>query len=93
MPRDISDLLSDALALPLEQRARLITSLIASLEVDEETASPAEIEAAWKAEIERREAELEAHPGLAIPSETVFAEAERQLQDIRTARDRRKRPA
>jgi putative addiction module component (TIGR02574 family) len=90
MPDDISDLLSDALALPLEQRARLITSLIASLEMEDETASPPEIEAAWKAEIERRDAELESDPDLAIPSDAVFAEAERQLQDIRALR---KRPA
>ena len=90
MPPDISQLLSDALALPIEQRARLITSLIASLEVDDDTASPAELESAWKAEVERREAELKTNPELAIPSEGVFKEAERQLQDIRSLR---KRPA
>jgi len=90
MPRDLSQLLSDALALPIEQRARLITSLIASLEVDDDTASPAELESAWKAEIERREAELDTSPELAIPSDAVFEEAERQLQDIRSLR---KRPA
>ena len=90
MTRDISELLSDALALPLEQRARLITSLISSLEIEEDSASPAEVESAWKVEVERREAELEKNPSLAIPSEDVFAEAERQLQDIRALR---KRPA
>ena len=90
MPRDISDLLADALALPIDQRARLISSLIASLEVEDDTASPAEIESAWKAEVERRDAELESNPGLAISSENVFAEAERQLQDLRALR---KRPA
>lgn len=90
MAREISELLSDALALPIEQRARLITSLIASLEVDDDTPSPAELESAWKVEIERREAELETDPQLAIPSQAVFAEAERQLQEIRALR---KRPA
>ena len=90
MPRDMSELLVDALALPLNQRARLITSLIASLEVEDKTASPAELESAWMAEVESRDAELEATPGLAVPSDTVFAEAERQLEDIRALR---KRPA
>jgi putative addiction module component (TIGR02574 family) len=90
MPRDISDLLSAALALPADQRGQLITALIDSLDSEEEMVSPAEVEAAWKAEVERREAELDANPTSAVPAEAVFAEARRQLEEIRAAR---KRPA
>ena len=62
MPRDISDLLSAALALPADQRGQLITALIDSLDSEEEMSSPSEVEAAWKAEVERREAELDVNP-------------------------------
>jgi putative addiction module component (TIGR02574 family) len=93
MAKDTSDLLSEALALPDEQRARLARQLIDSLEVNDEESSAAEVEAAWEGEIERRVAELDADPTLVTPAAEVFAEAERQLQEIRTARERRKRPA
>ena len=93
MSRDTSELLSEALALPDDQRARLARALIDSLEVDQEDVSASEVEAAWKAEIEQRETELDANPALVISAEEVFAEAERQLQEIRSVRELRKRPA
>jgi putative addiction module component (TIGR02574 family) len=52
-----TDLLNLALTLPRKERASLARELIASL--DEPFDDPAEVEAAWKAEIERRVAEIE----------------------------------
>ena len=47
------DVLREALALPLDERADVAAELLASL--DEAAAEqPAEVEAAWAAEIERR---------------------------------------
>ena len=82
MPRDISDLLCDALMPHAEQRAHLITSLIASHDA-EVAVSPAELESAWTLEIEKRDAELESAPGVAIPAEAVFVEAVRVLEEVR----------
>jgi putative addiction module component (TIGR02574 family) len=94
MPRELSELLTEALALANEERAQLARALIDSLEADDSvSANAAEIEAAWHAEIERRESELESDPTLAIPAEQVFLEAERRLQEIRKARELRRRPA
>lgn len=92
MPRDAEALLADALALPGEERSRLVRALIDSLEVDDEDGtSPAEIEAAWRAEIEKREDEAERDPALLVPAERVFAEAERRLEEIRATRESRGR--
>jgi putative addiction module component (TIGR02574 family) len=84
----------EALALTNEQRAQLARTLIDSLEADDSvSANAGEIEGAWHAEVERRDSELESDPTLAIPAEQVFAEAERRLQDIRKARELRRRQA
>lgn len=48
----VRDLLRDALALPVEERADLASELLASLEGPAD--DPGEVEAAWAAEIERR---------------------------------------
>jgi putative addiction module component (TIGR02574 family) len=47
------DVLREALALPLEERADVAAELLASLD-DAEAERPADVEAAWAAEIERR---------------------------------------
>jgi putative addiction module component (TIGR02574 family) len=93
MKRDATDLLTDALSLPERERARLARALIDSLEAEgqEDTASPAEIEAAWRSEIEVREQEIERDPTRLVPAEQVFAEAERRLRDIRATRELRRR--
>jgi putative addiction module component (TIGR02574 family) len=93
MSREAADLLTDALSLPDEERARLARALIDSLEAEDQdvVASPVEVEAAWRAEIERREQEIEHDPARLVPAEQVFAEAERRLRDIRTARGQRRR--
>ena len=46
-------LLREALTLPIAERADVAAELLASLD-DAETENPAEVEAAWAAEIERR---------------------------------------
>jgi putative addiction module component (TIGR02574 family) len=48
----VQDLLRDAMTLPPEERADLVAELLASLEGPAD--DPAEVEAAWAAEIERR---------------------------------------
>lgn len=50
MNRESSDILDAALRLPLEQRAKIIAKLLASLEGERDGA----VEAAWAAEIEHR---------------------------------------
>jgi len=62
------DLEAAALSLPRSERARLAERLIASLDED------AEIEKAWREEIERRVAELRAGEVETIPAEQVFKE-------------------
>jgi putative addiction module component (TIGR02574 family) len=47
------DLLSDALRLPTQERARLARELLLSLEEEQQTA-PAEVEAAWAQELQQR---------------------------------------
>jgi putative addiction module component (TIGR02574 family) len=47
------DLLREALALPLDERADVAAELLASLD-DAAAERPADVEAAWAAEIERR---------------------------------------
>ena len=92
MARDTAGLLSDALALPEDERARLARALIDSLDAgDEEDASAAEIEAAWRAEVEKREREMERDPTLVVPADRVFAEAERRLRELRNTRQPRRR--
>jgi putative addiction module component (TIGR02574 family) len=71
MPRDASEVLKDALALPLEARAALIGSLVDSLdtEVDEDA------EEAWRSEIRRRLVEIDSGAAKLVP----WDEARRRL--------------
>jgi len=68
------DLLAELLQLPIHERARLAESLIASLDED-----PA-VEAAWRTEVERRVAELDAGTVQTIRAEEVFRRARARLQ-------------
>jgi putative addiction module component (TIGR02574 family) len=92
MPPNAADLLNDALALPQGERARIARALIDSLDEDDaENLSPAEIESAWRAEIERREEEIEHDPNVLIPADQVFAEARNRLLAIREVQGRHRR--
>ena len=71
----VDEILRAALALPHEDRARLLDALLRSLEPDRgETAADAGWEAAWAAELNRRAQELDEGRALLIPAEEVFAE-------------------
>ena len=63
----------EARSLPREERARLAEALLASLEEE------AEIEQAWREEIRRRSAELDAGTVEAIPADRVCAEIDEIL--------------
>jgi len=51
------DVLRDALTLPLDERANVAAELLASLDA-EAAEHPADVEAAWAAEIEHRAARI-----------------------------------
>ena len=71
-------LLREALALPTDERADVAAELLASLD-DCET-DPADIEAAWAAEIEKRARRVLAGESAAIPWEDVRRRAEADLR-------------
>lgn len=56
-----ASILAEALRLPVEERAKLITELIATVD-DATTEDPAEVEQAWAAELELRIARADANP-------------------------------
>lgn len=79
MPPSLAELEKQAMELPLSERARLISSLIASLDAADE----GDVEAAWAAEVERKLAEYEAGRVKAIPGDEVMKEARRKLREGR----------
>ncbi|MGH7577098.1 MAG: addiction module protein [Longimicrobiales bacterium] len=81
MSRDAAGVLSDALALSDEERARLARALIVRQRLKRRPRPRSR--AAWRAEIEKREQESEGDPTLLVPGERVFAEAQRRLHEMR----------
>jgi putative addiction module component (TIGR02574 family) len=79
MPSRAQELLREALALPLDERADVAAELLASLD-DAEAEDPAEVEAAWAAEIERRARRVMARETTGIPWEDVRRRAEAELR-------------
>ena len=67
-----------ALGLPANERARLARRLIQSL--DEEIEDPAEVECAWKTELQLRLDEYRAAKAQTTPAAEVFSEARHRLQ-------------
>jgi putative addiction module component (TIGR02574 family) len=72
------ELLREALALPLDERAGVAAELLASLD-DAEAEDPAAVEAAWAVEIERRARRVMAGETTGIPWEDVRRRAEAEL--------------
>ena len=72
------DVLSEALALPVKERARIAHQLILSLE-EEPLEDPSLVEKAWAEEIRRRIDDLESGRAKAIPAKKVFAEVRATL--------------
>lgn len=71
MDLDLDQLAAAILRLPAAARAELASRLLESLDADEGE-SPDVVAAAWAAELDRREAELEADPSIGIPAAEVF---------------------
>ncbi len=67
------------MALPLDERADVAAALLASLD-DAEAEHPADVEAAWAAEIERRARRVMAGESAGIPWEDVRRRAEAELR-------------
>jgi putative addiction module component (TIGR02574 family) len=65
MPRDVKEVLRDALALPAEARAALVDSLIGSLDSSIDDGA----EEAWREEIHRRLLEIDSGAVRLIPWE------------------------
>jgi len=72
------ELLREALTLPASERADVAAELLASLE-DEET-DPADIEAAWATEIEKRARRVLGGESAGIPWEEVRRRAEAEIR-------------
>jgi putative addiction module component (TIGR02574 family) len=73
------ELLRETLKLPLEDRADIAAELLASLD-DAEAEHPAEVEAAWAAEVERRARRVLASESTGIAWEDVRRRAEGELR-------------
>ena len=73
------ELLREAMTLPVKERADLAAELLASLD-DAAAEDPAEVEAAWAAEIERRARRVMAGETAGIPWEDVRRRAEAELR-------------
>ncbi len=74
MPSNIEVVEAEALQLPAADRARLVERLIASLDTDPE------VEEAWAAEVERRNAEVESGAVSLIPGPDALAELKAQFR-------------
>jgi putative addiction module component (TIGR02574 family) len=73
------ELLREALALPIDERADLAAELLASLD-GTGTENPADVEAAWAAEIEKRARRVLAWESEGRPWEDVRARADAELR-------------
>ncbi|HSJ99916.1 MAG TPA: addiction module protein [Kofleriaceae bacterium] len=76
----VEKVLQEALALPREDRARLLEALHESLEPeDEQTLTEPEWEAAWTAEIDRRLRDFDEGRAKSIPYEQAMAQIRARL--------------
>jgi putative addiction module component (TIGR02574 family) len=73
---ELPELESEALKLPLSDRARLAERLLESLEA----LSEEENRRLWIEEARRRDAELDADPSLGRPSDEVFRDARARIR-------------
>jgi putative addiction module component (TIGR02574 family) len=73
------EVLREALGWPVDERAELAAELLASLD-DAEAENPAEVEAAWAAEIEKRARRVLTEESAGIPWEDVRRRAEAELR-------------
>ena len=85
MDLDLEQLSAAVLRLPDAARADLATRLLASLKPDVSADLAAVIAETWDAELDRREAELDADSSAGIPAAEVFRVLEADLVAQRTA--------
>lgn len=78
MTQRTQELLREALALPVDERADVAAQLLASL--DDEDVATEDIEAAWAAEIETRARRVLSGQSEGIPWEDVRRRAEAELR-------------
>jgi putative addiction module component (TIGR02574 family) len=69
MSPEVSDLLKQALALPVEERAALANTLLDSLETTDQS-----VQEAWDEEVARRIADLKAGKAVTVPWEQLHRE-------------------
>ena len=79
MTSKAADLLREALALPIQERADVAAELLASLD-DAAADDASAVEAAWAVEIERRARRVMAGESTGIPWEDVRRRAEAELR-------------
>jgi putative addiction module component (TIGR02574 family) len=79
MPSRAQEVLREALALPLEERADVAAELLASLD-DAAAERPAEVEAAWATEIERRARRALSDESSGVAWDDVRRRAEAELR-------------
>jgi len=80
MTNRAQELLREALALPVDERADVAAELLASLD-EPSTADAAAVEAAWAREIERRAKRVMAGESLGEPWDDVRKRVARRLAD------------
>jgi putative addiction module component (TIGR02574 family) len=73
------ELLREALTLPVNERADVAAELLASLD-EAAVENPAEVEAAWAAEIEKRARRVIGGESAGVPWEDVRRRAEAELR-------------
>jgi putative addiction module component (TIGR02574 family) len=79
MPTQMEKLAIELLGLPASSRALLARQLLASLDDEDDTATP-EVSDAWLEEIKRRDAEVLAGTVQCVPAEDVMRRARERVQ-------------
>lgn len=90
MDLDLHQLSDAVLHLPATARAELASRLLASLDAPEMDEAPDAVAAAWEAELDRRDADLNADPSLGIPAHDVFARLDTDLAAQRASHETRR---
>jgi hypothetical protein len=80
MSGDVRAVLEQSKRLTAEERLEVARELLASVDEDEESGTPEEIEAAWDDEIQRRDDQVLAGGGGAHDAEAVLDEVERTIR-------------
>ena len=83
MSGQVRAVLEQAKRLTADERIELARELLASVDEDEESGTPEEIDAAWNDENRRRDEQVLAGGGGAHDTDDVFAEADRIIRSKR----------